>query len=177
MTITEKTAYLKGLLDGMKLKKDTDEARLFTEIVDTLNVMALAIADLEEDSDGIHEELDMIEQAIDEIDDDLEELDQDVDDLCELIEECCDIPLDEDDDWDEDETFYELVCPTCGEEIVLDEDVLVEGEMKCPACGEELEFDLSELEAEDGCACGCGCDEEACDCDDEGCACGCEEEK
>ena len=36
-------------------------------------------------------------------------------------------------------------CPTCGEEIVVDEDVLAKGGMKCPACGEELDFDLSQV--------------------------------
>ena len=60
--------------------------------------------------------------------------------------------FDEDDDYEdeedeelEDEDLYQLVCPTCEEEIIVDEDVLAKGSMKCPACGEELEFDTSAL--------------------------------
>lgn len=45
----------------------------------------------------------------------------------------------------EDEDLYQLTCPTCEEEIIVDEDVLAKGSMKCPACGEDLEFDLSEV--------------------------------
>ena len=48
-------------------------------------------------------------------------------------------------DWDQDEDFYELTCPTCGEHIVIDEVQLGNGEMKCPACGEDLEFDFTAL--------------------------------
>ena len=59
--------------------------------------------------------------------------------------DCDDCDCDDCDCDDCDEIFYELVCPTCDEKIVLDEDMLAEGGMKCPACGEELEFDYSEL--------------------------------
>ena len=52
---------------------------------------------------------------------------------------------DEEDEELEDEDLYQLVCPTCEEEIIIDEDVLAKGSMKCPACGEDLEFDLTEL--------------------------------
>ena len=52
---------------------------------------------------------------------------------------------DEDDDEDDEEELYQLTCPTCQEEIVVDEDILAKGGMKCPACGEELDFDLSQV--------------------------------
>ena len=38
--------------------------------------------------------------------------------------------------------LYEVKCPTCGEEITIDEQMLDEGSTVCPNCGEELEFDL-----------------------------------
>ena len=50
---------------------------------------------------------------------------------------------DEDDDQDEydfgGETLYEVKCPTCGEVITIDEEMLDEGATTCPSCGEELE--------------------------------------
>ena len=54
-------------------------------------------------------------------------------------------------------TFYSVVCPTCGEEIYLDESLLDKGGIQCPACGEELEFDFGE---DEDCGCGCGHDHE-----------------
>ena len=54
----------------------------------------------------------------------------------------------EDDEYDfgDDEVLYEVKCPTCGEEITIDEQMLDEGSTVCPNCGEELEFDLEEDE-------------------------------
>jgi len=141
MTVTEKTAYLRGLMDGLKINKDTDEGRLFEAIVDTLESLALAVSDIEENNDVINDELDMIEDALDSIDEELELIDED---LGVLFDEDWD-----EDDFDDDEEYYELICPTCGEELILDGDLLAEGEMKCPACGEDLEFDLSELKDEE----------------------------
>jgi hypothetical protein len=155
MTITEKTAYLKGLMEGLKLDTATNEGKLLSAVVETLDEMALSIADLESENEAINEELDLIEDAVDEIDEDIEDMDEDLNDICDILDECYDDDDDEDeedseedDEWDEDdgEEYYQLVCPTCGEEIVVDEDVLAKGEMKCPACGEDLEFDLSDLE-------------------------------
>ena len=157
MTVTEKTAYLKGLLEGMKIDDGTDQGKLLAAIVDTLNDVALAVSDLESDAAETAENVEMLEDAIDDIDEDLEEMEETIDDICEVLEDCCDCDCDDEDD-DEcgcDETFYQLACPTCGEEICVDEDVLEKGGMKCPACGEELEFDLSQLDGEDEDGCGC----------------------
>ena len=41
-----------------------------------------------------------------------------------------------------DELYYEVTCPTGGDTICLDEDLINVGEMECPNCGEKLEFDL-----------------------------------
>jgi DNA-directed RNA polymerase subunit RPC12/RpoP len=52
--------------------------------------------------------------------------------------------------------YYDVTCPKCGEEIHVDEDILLEGEIVCPQCGETLEFDFSDLEFdEDECCCCC----------------------
>ena len=50
---------------------------------------------------------------------------------------------------------YEIVCPTCGDSIMVDEDILALGSIDCPNCGTHLEFDFD---------CDCDCDDD-CDCD------------
>ena len=40
-------------------------------------------------------------------------------------------------------------CPTCGEFVCFDEEILEEGSIKCPDCGELLEFSLEDDEDEE----------------------------
>ena len=47
-----------------------------------------------------------------------------------------------------DGDLYEIVCPSCGDSIYLDEGMVDEGEMDCPNCGEHLEFDFDDEEEE-----------------------------
>ena len=132
MTITVKVAYLRGLAEGMKLDSSTNEGKLTLAIIDTLDDIALTVSDLE---DTVAE----LSAQVDEIDDDLGELED------EVYSDGCD---DEDEDFDD--TLYEVECPSCGDIICLDEEMLDEGEIDCPNCGEKLEFDF-----EDG-DCDCG---------------------
>lgn len=137
MELTEKVAYLKGLVEGLGIGDDTKEGKAIKAIVDILDDMALSISDVE---DGIE----MLSEQVEGIDEDLEEL---IDDIYEED--------DEDEDFDEfDGELYEVTCPRCGDTICVNEDMLDEGEIDCPGCGETLEFDFSGT-LED---CGCGCD-------------------
>lgn len=133
MTITEKVAYLKGLAEGMKLDSSTNEGKLALALLDTLDDIALTVSDLE---DAMGE----LSAQVDEIDDDLGELEDEV-----YCDEC------DEDDEDFDDTLYEVECPSCGDIICLDEEMLDEGEIDCPNCGEKLEFDFEE---DEGCGCG-----------------------
>ena len=164
MTITEKTAYLKGLLEGMEIDQSTKEGKLLAAIVETLDDIALSVADLDDEVGAINDEMDMLEEAVDamdealdDVEDALDAIDEDLDDMDEELDEVfevLDLEEDEDDEDDadeddgeelEDEDLYQRTCPRCEEEIIVDEDVLAKGRMKCPACGEDLEFDLSEV--------------------------------
>lgn len=151
MTITEKTAYLKGLLEGMNIDQTTNEGKLLAAIIDTMDEIALSVADLDDEVGAINDELDTLEESMDAMDEALDDMDADLDELYDLADpdNLGDFDDDDDDeDWDEDdedEELYQLTCPTCHEEIVVDEDVLAKGGMKCPACGEELDFDLSQV--------------------------------
>ena len=49
MTGSEKAAYLKGLMAGMKISENSDEGKLFAAISDLLEDLSLAVSDLEEE--------------------------------------------------------------------------------------------------------------------------------
>ena len=145
MTISEKSAYLKGLMDGLSLNTESDEGKMISAIVDLLGDMAKRITDIEETTIAISDELDEIEEDLDAIEDFIMDDEEDWDD-----------EDDYEDDWDEDEeyeegfdfgdeetTIYEVEC-ACGEIINFDEDVLEAGSMICPNCGETLEFSLDD---------------------------------
>ena len=46
MTINEKSAYLKGLMDGLKLSTETDEGKMIAAIVDLLGDITKKVTDL-----------------------------------------------------------------------------------------------------------------------------------
>ena len=150
MTISEKSAYLKGLMDGLKLSIETDEGKMIASIVDLLGDLCKKVTDIEETTIAISDELDEIEEDLDAIEDFIMDEDDDWDDGEDY----------EDDEWDEDEeyeegfdfgdeetTIYEVEC-ACGEIINFDEDVLEAGSMICPNCGETLEFSLDDEDEE-----------------------------
>ena len=149
MTLSEKSAYLKGLMDGMKLDTEKNEGKLLAAMVDLLNDMALSISDLEENAQAVSDELDMIEESLDTIEDYLD--DEDYEDEEDDYEDEDDYDEEEDDDAYDfgDETLYEVKCPTCGEVITIDEATLEEGGIVCPQCGEDLEFDEVEENEEE----------------------------
>ena len=73
MTITEKTAYLKGLLEGMEIDQSTKEGKLLAAIIDTLDDIALSVADLDDEVGAINDEMDMMEESLDAIDEALDD--------------------------------------------------------------------------------------------------------
>ena len=167
MTIVEKAAYLKGLVEGLGVDPESKDGKLWNALTDVLSEMAHEIEDLQAS------DLDFAE-AIDEISEDLtylEELTCDLDmpedpdfsdfggcggcsGSCASCGGCCG-GAEEDEDEDEDEEIeydgiiYDVTCPSCGEEISFDEEVLNAGSITCPKCGEELEFDLDEEDEEE----------------------------
>ena len=128
MEITEKVAYLKGLMEGMKIDTETNEGKILSAMVDILEDIGL---ELEDGLDVVSDDLEDIEDIV--YDEDDEESFDD-----EYYE----------DDAEEDEDCYATTCPTCEETIYFDESVLDDGQVICPNCGEKLEFDLSSLDEE-----------------------------
>ena len=126
MKLTEKAAYLKGLVEGLGVEEGTKEGKILKAIVDLLDDISLSVADLEDGYDELSEQIDIIDE-----------------DLSDLEE---DLYGDDEEDDEEDDEMYEVVCPSCGDEICINESILADGEMTCPNCGEKLEFDLDDLD-------------------------------
>ena len=153
MTLAEKAAYLKGLMDGIKLDTEKDENRLLKAVVDLLQDMAVSIDDLEDNAIAVSDELDEIEDNLDAIDEYLMDEDDDDDDDDDFDP---DDYLDDDDydlgdddyEFDED-PVYEVTCPKCGQVHQFSEKELLEGSKPCSKCGELLEFEFDEDDSEE----------------------------
>ena len=150
MTLSEKSAYLKGLMDGLKLSTETDEGKMIAAMVDLLGDMAKKITDIEETTIAISDELDEIEEDLDAIEDYIMDEEDDYDDYEDDLDDWDDDEEFEEgfDFGDEDSTIYEVVC-ACGNVINFDEETLEKGSMICPECGETLEFSFEDDEDEE----------------------------
>ena len=133
MTISEKVAYLKGLAEGLNLDTEkSKEGKLISVMIGILEEVGLSIEDLEENAHALGEEIDALS-----------------DDLADVES----VVFDEDeDDEDYDDDWFEVECPSCGEELVIDDEALAAGEVECPACGSRFAMELTddEEEAENG---------------------------
>lgn len=129
MGVSEKVAYLKGLMEGLKVDPESDYGKLFAAIVDVLDEVSLEIEDLTDEVMELGDGLDVVSDDLA----DVEELLYDTDELD-----------------DDDGQVYATTCPECEEEIFFDETYLEDGTIACPNCGAKLEFDAADLEDEDG---------------------------
>ena len=149
MTLSEKSAYLKGLMDGLNLSKETDEGKMIHAIVELLGDVTKTLSDVQETTIAISDELDEIEDDLDAIEDFIMSMDEDEyeddEDLFEDEEDEEFFDFDEEDleegfDFgDEETTIYEVTC-VCGNVIAFDEETLEAGSIVCDQCGENLEF-------------------------------------
>ncbi len=133
MDINEKSAYIKGLFEGFGIDGSKPEGKLIGELIELVTEM----------SEKIHN----LEVECRELRDFCEELDEDLGEVEEsLLEE------DEYDDEDDDD-FFEVTCPACGETVCFDEDVEPE-DLACPACGEKFDAtcDPEKCASCEGCA-------------------------
>lgn len=138
MELSKKVAYLKGLMEGLKIDESTNEGKILALMADVLEEMAATVED-------IADEVDEAVELIDVLDEDLGDLEEEVYGCDCEDDEDCDCCCDDDEDFD-DEELYECVCPSCGDTIMLGENIIAEGSIDCPNCGENLEFDFSEID-------------------------------
>ena len=148
MSLTEKSAYIKGLAEGLELDKASKEGKVIAALLELVDALAQEVATLQNDIEEIDEDLEYLNDYIEEIDDDL----ADVEDYLEGDDEDeFDEDEDEEDDDDDifcdgdcegcsgcdEEEFYEIVCPSCGETVCFDQELDPEA-LICPACGEKF---------------------------------------
>ena len=164
MSMMEKAMYLKGLCDGVDLDKTTKEGKLISALLDMVVEMAAEMDDMQEEICELHdycEELDedlgdVEEVLLDADDEDDDDLSDDDDFTCDGDCAGCDFDcgFDEDELFDEDEEddeYFEVICPACGDVINFDSSIDPEN-LRCPNCGEKFECIVEEddLKALDG---------------------------
>jgi len=149
MTITEKTAYLKGLADGLGIDPASKEGKLWNALNDVLSDIAHELEALHEVDRGQAEALDGVADELSYLEELCGGFDSEDDDspACCGARRCMAKPdAPEEDDEDEEPAYdgviYDATCPVCGQEISFDEETLERGSIQCPNCGETLEFDL-----------------------------------
>ena len=167
MSMMEKAMYLKGLCDGVELDKTTKEGKLINalmeivvEMAEEMDDMQAEICELKEYCEELDEDLGDVEEVLLDLDDEDYEDDEDDDEDLDIDYECdgdcssCDFDcgFDEDDFLDEEEDeYFEVVCPACGDVINFDSTIDPEN-LLCPNCGEKFEciVDEDDLKALDG---------------------------
>lgn len=129
MTITEKVAHLKGLMEGLAIDDSSKEGKVLNYIADILEDMAMSVADLEDQTDDLN-------GYIEEIDEDLAVLE---DDFYEDYQGQDDLDDEYDDELDSDDIgeFYQVNCPTCSEPVFLDNSI-DPSRVICPSCHAEF---------------------------------------
>ena len=137
MSVSEKVAYLRGLMEGLDMDEDKKEAKLFNAIIEALDDVASELSDIDEDMEELADYIEELDEDLG----DVEEFVYDLDDDCDC---CCD---DDDCDCCCDDDCIEVECPACGETVCIGFDEINEdGEVDCPCCGAILEFEIEEEE-------------------------------
>lgn len=128
MTISEKVAYLKGLAEGLDLDTTkSKEGKLISVMIGILEELAMSVEDLEENALNLGEEIDVLS-----------------DDLADVEE----VVFDDEDAGDYNDDWFEVECPTCGADILVDDEALADGEVECPSCGTRYAMELTDEDDE-----------------------------
>ena len=152
MTINEKAAYLKGLMEGLQLDTEKAEGKMIAAMVELLGDLSKKLTNVEDTTIAISDELDEIEEDLDAIEDFIMEFEEDEDedyDDDDYEDDFDDEEYEEGFDFgDEDTTIYEVKC-ICGNVIAFDEETLEAGSIICEDCGETLEFSFEDEDEEE----------------------------
>jgi len=138
MSISKRVTFLKGMVEGLSLGNSTKEEKVIHMIIDILG--------------DISAEIDEISEGVTNLDDDITALTEEVKELEDSLQ------VDEGScgcgdhhghhhhhhDKGSSPNFYAVRCPSCQNEITIDEDVLKLGAIDCPSCSEKLELDMDE---------------------------------
>ena len=136
MGITEKAAYIKGLFDGYEIDASKKEGKIISELLELVADMADKIDALENDNAELHEYVEELDHDLGELEEEVYFTESEADEF-EEIDDYDDLNLDDEDEYNDDTTYYEVVCPSCGEKVCFDDSLELE-DIVCPACGEKI---------------------------------------
>ena len=111
MEITEKVAYLKGLMEGMKIDTESNEGKVLAAMADILEDIGLELEDLWNAQGELEDGLDVVSDDLEDVEDTVYGEDEDDESFDDEYYE---------DDADEDEDCYATTCPTC-DLLILDD--------------------------------------------------------
>ncbi len=156
MTISERAAYVKGLVAGLSLDGDSAEGKAIMALCDLCDELATEIKHISLRAGALEQALEDVNEYVDAIDSDLFTVEEklDLNDLLEDFGGGLDDDYDDeydydDDDDDDDDALYQITCPKCGADCIFtDDDVIGEDGVICPECGEVIKWDIGE-EAEE----------------------------
>ena len=141
--LTKKVSYIKGYADGLDISPKSDEGKLIIKLIDLLGEAAQRVEELDARVEELEDAFDELDESVFAIADDFygDELD-DEDGDCDEDDA---IDGDYDDDLYEDGSdYFEIECPNCGEDVMIDFDMI--DDENSIVCHEEieLEFDCEE---------------------------------
>lgn len=152
MTITEKAAYLRGLVEGQEMDSEAGEGKLWRVLSELVSDLAAKLSELQDDHEELAESVSNLEEEVDFLGEFMYDMDDDADtdDDSEAYYPFRDFYSDDEDEEntdDEDmEVTYEVECPNCGESFSFDAVTLEAGSVPCPNCGTSLEFEIPDQE-------------------------------
>lgn len=101
----EKISYLRGLADGLDVKADTREGKLFNAMMEVIEEIADGMMDIKEEQEEVNEYLDLLDEDLTTVEEELfgsEEIDEDDD----YDDDDYEFDFDDDDFEDEDDEDY-----------------------------------------------------------------------
>jgi uncharacterized phage infection (PIP) family protein YhgE len=145
-TITERTAYLRGLADGLNLDKEKAENKLLLEMLSVMDEMAQQLTETNADLDELTEYVEDMDSDLA----DVEELLFDEEDDCDCDDcDCDDCDCDCDDCDCDCEQELSFDCPNCGKTVMIKaSDIDFDESPVCSACGQPFFVDVEDEDEE-----------------------------
>lgn len=137
--LNAKLGYLRGLAEGLGISDETKEGKVIRQMILLLDEIGSSIGTLKDDYEELFTYVEAIDQDLTELEDELLEdiEDDDDDDDYDFYDDDEDY-VDFSDDFDDDGVSLTAECPECGQEVIIDEDILTDEEafeVLCPKCG------------------------------------------
>lgn len=132
--LSNKISYIKGLADGLSLSTKSDEGKVLNELIELVLELTNRVEELEEEAAYLEEVTEELDDSLLELYEDLEEEYDDEDEYYS------------DDDFfndDDDAELFEMECPECHEDIMIDYDMIDSDNcIVCSNCGKEIELNI-----------------------------------